>query len=389
MLIMTERLTPLPVRVDADALGVESDALGVESDRAAARTLDVGLALPTRLAAGGHSPRQLLRIAEAVDGDPNWHHLWVTDSAIALPFYESIVLLSACAARTSRVRLGIGCMSTLGLRHPLLVAQQLANLDALSEGRLTLVACPGWGSGDHVRRELDAFGVTYREKTRRMEANIEFVRRASTEERPSFDTDRVRVRELELEPAFVQRPLPIWLAANPRADAPSVAVARLLGRVARLGDGWITYAVTPEVLSERVRLLGELRAELGATDGERFPVSVFLSARGRPRSVAEPARDRCRQTGPGFIASHPHHTGGAAMTTQNAVAELDERAPQATERTADDQSVIDDLQRLRAAASLTPAEELTIAGPVPQLTLSAAGSIEATRSAGSGADRCR
>jgi hypothetical protein len=55
----------------------------------------------------------------------------------------------------------------MGLRHPLLVAQQWANLDALSRGRMTLVACPGEPPGDtppgHCAQrvpELAASGAT-------------------------------------------------------------------------------------------------------------------------------------------------------------------------------------------------------------------------------------
>jgi alkanesulfonate monooxygenase SsuD/methylene tetrahydromethanopterin reductase-like flavin-dependent oxidoreductase (luciferase family) len=267
--------------------------------QAPSRPFEVGLALPTRLDGNRQSPAELLRMAEVADASPGWDYLWVTDSAIALGFYESVLLLSACAARTSRVRLGIGCMSTLGLRHPLLVAQQLANLDVFCDGRLTLVACPGWGSGEHVKRELDAFGMSYSEKARRMEENIGFLRRVSSEQLPSFEDGPVRVRELDLQPAFVQRPLPIWMAANPPHSAPRRTVERLLERVARLGDGWMTYAVTPEVLSERVRMLHELRAQRGDPPGRHFPVSVFLSAnvaRDEAQALADAARAWRRQS---------------------------------------------------------------------------------------------
>jgi alkanesulfonate monooxygenase SsuD/methylene tetrahydromethanopterin reductase-like flavin-dependent oxidoreductase (luciferase family) len=272
----------------APARDVRAPALGV-----AAPAFELGLALPTRLSGNRESLAQLLSMAEIAEANAGWDYLWVTDSVIALGFYESIVLLSACAARTSRVRLGIGCMSSLGLRHPLLAAQQLANLDALSDGRLTLVACPGWGSGDHVKRELDAFGLSYSEKACRMEESIGFLRRVSSERLPSFEDGPVRIRELDLQPAFVQRPLPIWMAANPPLNAPPETVQRLLGRVARLGDGWMTYAVTPEVLSERVRLLRELRAARGDQPGADFPVSVFLSAnvaREESHALADAAR---------------------------------------------------------------------------------------------------
>jgi alkanesulfonate monooxygenase SsuD/methylene tetrahydromethanopterin reductase-like flavin-dependent oxidoreductase (luciferase family) len=68
---------------------------------------DVGVVLPTRLGAHAQSHEALLRIAEAFDENDVWHHLWVTDSIIAPPFYDSIVLLAACAARTTRVRVDL------------------------------------------------------------------------------------------------------------------------------------------------------------------------------------------------------------------------------------------------------------------------------------------
>jgi alkanesulfonate monooxygenase SsuD/methylene tetrahydromethanopterin reductase-like flavin-dependent oxidoreductase (luciferase family) len=85
------------------------------------------------------------------------------------------------------------------------------------------------------------------------------------------------VDNLELTPGFVQRPFPIWLAANPAADASPATTERLLARVARLGDGWETYAIAPALLRERVARVRQLRAELGRED-EHFPISVYTYA---------------------------------------------------------------------------------------------------------------
>ena len=62
--------------------------------------VDIGVSLPTRLGTHALTPDELLRIAETADALPQWDHLWVTDSVISLPFYDSVVLLAACAART-------------------------------------------------------------------------------------------------------------------------------------------------------------------------------------------------------------------------------------------------------------------------------------------------
>src|ERR1700712_3679085 len=158
--------------------------------------MTVGLALPTRSLHEPKDVRELLKLAEILDAEPGWSDLWVGDSLAALPFFESMSLLSALAARTERVGIGVACQATLGLREPLLLAAQWAAVDQLSDGRATLVACPGWGSGDAVRRELRHFALGYPEKTRRMEANIRMLRDASV---------TGRIGHLELPTPFVQR----------------------------------------------------------------------------------------------------------------------------------------------------------------------------------------
>jgi alkanesulfonate monooxygenase SsuD/methylene tetrahydromethanopterin reductase-like flavin-dependent oxidoreductase (luciferase family) len=70
----------------------------------------------------------------------------VPDSVLALPFYDSVAFLAACAAVTTRERLGVACMASLGLRHPLVVARQWANLDALSGGADDADRLPGRAS---------------------------------------------------------------------------------------------------------------------------------------------------------------------------------------------------------------------------------------------------
>ena len=73
--------------------------------------------------------------------------VWVGDSLLAKPRLESVTLLSALAAATSTVRLGVGCMATFVHRHPVLLAQQWASLDVLSNGRAWLALCLGGAGG--------------------------------------------------------------------------------------------------------------------------------------------------------------------------------------------------------------------------------------------------
>src|SRR5919198_4969616 len=73
----------------------------------------------------------------------------------ATPWPDSLVLLSGIAAATSRLRL-IAAAIIAPLRHPLLLAHQLATLDLLSEGRLVVQPTVSWH-----REEYDAFGVAF------------------------------------------------------------------------------------------------------------------------------------------------------------------------------------------------------------------------------------
>ena len=70
---------------------------------------------------------------------------------------------------SGKVELPWSCQASLGLRHPLIVAQQWANLDVMSGGRMTFVACPGEATGPTRVRELAAFNMDHGEKLARME----------------------------------------------------------------------------------------------------------------------------------------------------------------------------------------------------------------------------
>ena len=69
--------------------------------------IDVGVVLPTRLRPSPLSPAAVLRIAETAEQEGGFDHVWVTDSVISLPFYDSVVLLAA----SRRARLGYGSVS--------------------------------------------------------------------------------------------------------------------------------------------------------------------------------------------------------------------------------------------------------------------------------------
>lgn len=269
-------------------------------------SLSVGINLPTRSHPQPLDLASLMRMAQTIDAEPRWSQIWVGDSLLALPYYDSTVLLGALAARTERVRLGVACLASLGFRHPITVLREWSDLDHLSRGRMTMVVCPGNATGPAVAAELQVFGLQYAEKVGRFEDAVRFLRHARqvpAGEPISFHSPFLNLDDVIIRPGMVQRPLPIWMTANPTPTASAQTVTRLLSRVAELGDGWLTYNITPELLAQRVALLHEIREAAGHPPGP-FPVCVFLNGNVASTSAAalDDAAVRWAQQGTRSIA---------------------------------------------------------------------------------------
>ncbi len=63
--------------------------------------------------------------------------LWVGDSLLARPRRDPLTLLAAVAARTRKPELGTAVLLP-ALRNPVVLAQQVATLDRIAEGRVIL-----------------------------------------------------------------------------------------------------------------------------------------------------------------------------------------------------------------------------------------------------------
>ena len=163
--------------------------------------------------------------------------LWAWDHVIlgvepAFPILDAVGVLTAIAARTRRIRLGTGVL-VLPLRNPTLAAKALGTLDSISHGRLILGVAAGW-----YAREFDAVGVDFKQRGRLFEKNLEILTRLWTEDRVTLRSDDINLREAVMRPRPAQRPRPPILIGG--------YVDAVLRRVARMGDGWLTYFYTPE-----------------------------------------------------------------------------------------------------------------------------------------------
>ena len=221
-----------------------------------------GLTLANRgVTFGATTAAQMLEMAEIADRSEVYQSVWVGDSLLGKPRMESIALLCGVAARTRRVRMGPACMASFPLRDPVQLAYQWASLDLLSEGRSVLIACTGIGNLEGHQAELKLYGLSNRDRVRRMIEGIQVLRRLWTEDDVTFAGEHYRFENLTVAPRPVQQPPPIWIASNARGD--KKLVDRTHRRVARLADGWQTAIVNEREFAERWAGIREQGALLG------------------------------------------------------------------------------------------------------------------------------
>lgn len=114
------------------------------------------------------------------------------DPATAWP--SSMVLLSAIAAATSRIR--IGAIALIApLRHPLALAKDLATLDLLSEGRLVIQPTVSWHADEYA-----ALGVPFDRRGSILDEHLEIWRRVWRDSPVSFSGDFFSFEDVYVEP---------------------------------------------------------------------------------------------------------------------------------------------------------------------------------------------
>jgi probable F420-dependent oxidoreductase len=112
----------------------------------------------------------------------------------ATPWPSSLMLLAAVAAVTTRLRLVAGAIIP-PLRHPLLLAKDLATLDLLAEGRLVVQPTVSWH-----REEYDALGVAFASRGALLDEHLAAWRLLWQDSPASFEGSHYRFHDVFLEP---------------------------------------------------------------------------------------------------------------------------------------------------------------------------------------------
>jgi probable F420-dependent oxidoreductase len=202
--------------------------------------------------------------------------LFITDHLLAARrFYsvnwlEPLTTLAVVAGVTQRVRLGTSIL-ILPLRHPVLLAKQLATLQYLSNNRVVLGAGVGW-----YGPEFEAVGVHKSERGKRTDEILDIIVPLLEGETVTYHGRFYRVDDVSIEPRASQRP-EVWVGggsqlADPNSHDPPRFAEPVLERAGR-ADGWIARPTCPP--PEIARDWALLKAHLA--DRGREPGSLMVA----------------------------------------------------------------------------------------------------------------
>jgi alkanesulfonate monooxygenase SsuD/methylene tetrahydromethanopterin reductase-like flavin-dependent oxidoreductase (luciferase family) len=217
-----------------------------------------------------------------------------------------LLLLAAVAERTRTLRLGIAIV-LLPLSHPVRVAEEIATLDVISDGRVEF----GIGRGA-IPKHFAGFGVPQGESRDRFLEGLDLILRAWRGERLSYNGRFFHCEDLAIVPKPVQQPHPpIRVAAN------SIETFELMGRAGY--DIFVATQVNPfPKVKEFVPLYRRARAAAGhpSRAGEDFtllcPLYVGESLQ-RIRQDLEPSINHFIQTAASLFAGIAAEPEGGAV----------------------------------------------------------------------------
>jgi len=195
---------------------------------------------------------------------------YAPDGRIAVPaqadWLDPLIALSFAAAVTSTIRLATGVL-LLPEHNPLLLAKQVASLDALSHGRLSLGVGVGWS-----REEFDALGIPFERRGARADEYLAAMRTVWRDDVASFAGEFVSFTGVRVNPRPVRdRRIPIIAGGN--SDA-------ALRRAARFADGWYGFNLEgAEHVRERLERLHHACGQAGRDPAE-LDVAVALAGDG-------------------------------------------------------------------------------------------------------------
>ncbi|MQA91608.1 MAG: LLM class flavin-dependent oxidoreductase [Gemmatimonas sp.] len=189
-----------------------------------------------------------------------FHDVWIAEHSARVYgiLGNAAIAMAAIAARTSRVRIGTAVTRT-ALHHPVHIAEDLAAVDVISNGRLD------WGIGKgYDPHEFATYGIDFEEREERWQEAIDLVTSLWKEGSVAYKGKHYEV-EMELFPKPVQRPSPpTYLMVSRSDESVRFAAEHLWPVVYGQGPDWDDTRHKMELFRETALEAGHREADVEA-----------------------------------------------------------------------------------------------------------------------------
>ena len=172
---------------------------------------------------------------------------------------DQIVALSMAAAVTKNMKLATG-ICLVPEHEPMALANQIATLDAYSNGRVIFGIGAGW-----LREESELFGVDFPHRWTQTSELVAAMRALWTEDAPSFEGKYAKFPPVQLYPKPAQKAGPPVVIGSLDKNA--------LKRVAKWADGWCPIRLNVATFAEKV---GELKRECAAVGRDFASLDITI-----------------------------------------------------------------------------------------------------------------
>jgi alkanesulfonate monooxygenase len=180
----------------------------------------IGLYFPSFVWPDTQRTDPLAQIRECIQRAEDYgFDIWVIDHLLVAPglygatWLDPFAILNYAAALTRRVHLGTAVL-VAPVRHPVLVAKEIASLQLLCEGRFKLGLGPGW-----YAKEFESVGAHISERGRRTDEMIEALELLLTQERATYEGRYYRFKDVTMVPRGGMPEL--WVAGGSRQPDPN------------------------------------------------------------------------------------------------------------------------------------------------------------------------
>lgn len=167
--------------------------------------------------------------------ESGFHSVWAGPGYLHGGWHTAVLLARVCAEAP---RLDVGMIGLLPLHHPVELAEQIATLDTICNGRLTLAAALGWRDF-----QFRAFEIPQSQRLGRFREVLEVMRQLWTQERVTYHGTYFHLDDVPGARQPLQQPSPpLWIAAN---QDPGIV------RAAKTADGWLVSSRSTLATIER------------------------------------------------------------------------------------------------------------------------------------------